>query len=77
MCPEPQKARYPSFALAFYKTIDIVVLYKQNIIEFSFFTFMAPSQVAGCDMVKLDDTFKAVDKQMQTSQTDGKHRKNN
>ena len=76
MFPEPQKTQYPSFALAFHKTKDILVLYKQNIIHSSFFMFMAPSQVDGCDMVNLDDTFKAVDKQMQTSQTHRKHRKN-
>ena len=60
--PEPQKAQCPSFALAFHKTIDILVLYKQNIIHFSFFTLMAPSQVDGCNVVNLDDAFKAVDK---------------
>ena len=37
MCPEPQKAKCPSFALAFHKTVDILILYKQNIIYFSFF----------------------------------------
>ena len=39
------------------------------------FAFMGPSQVDGCHILSLDDTFEAVAKQMQTSKTYGKQRK--